>query len=385
MDIKFSFDKLVESTRSIHNATAGWAKSAVNQSLTVRNWIIGCYIVEYEQNGNDRAEYGVRLLENLAERLSIRGLDRSMLNLCRMFYLRYSQLNEAVWHRVKKISKSGEAFLLMPAMMDDEKKGDIRICETVSHKFKTEPNFLLSHLSFSHIREIMTIDDSFERFFYETECIKCGWSVRELRRQIATNLYMRAGISKKPELLLSPGTGDITIKEPFALEFLGLDAKEAITESDLEDALVKHLEEFLIELGKGFCFEARQKRIIIDDNYYFPDLVFYNRLLHCSVIIELKNDEFKHEYLGQLNAYVAYYKENEMVEGDNPPIGILLCTKKGPKMVEYALSGMDNQLFVSTYMLKLPDKEMLKNFLLSELEKLAEKEGKWEGERVLNS
>jgi len=107
--------------------------------------------------------------------------------------------------------------------------------------------------------------------------------------------------------------------------------------------------------------------------------------LHCSVIIELKNDEFKHEYLGQLNAYVAYYKENEMVEGDNPPIGILLCTKKGPKMVEYALSGMDNQLFVSTYMLKLPDKEMLKNFLLSELEKLAEKEGKWEGERVPNS
>ena len=150
MDIKFSFDKLVESTRSIHNATAGWAKSAVNQSLTVRNWMIGCYIVEYEQNGNDRAEYGVRLLENLAERLSIKGLDRTMLNLCRMFYLRYSQLNEAVWHRVKKISKSGEAFLLMPAVMDDEKKGDIRICETVSHKFKTEPNFLLSHLSFSH-------------------------------------------------------------------------------------------------------------------------------------------------------------------------------------------------------------------------------------------
>ena len=385
MDIKFSYDKLVESTRSIHNATAGWAKSAVNQSLTVRNWIIGCYIVEYEQNGNDRAEYGVRLLENLAERLSIKGLDRSMLNLCRLFYIRYNRLGEEVLTKLKKISGIDVGFIGILGTGIKAVKCENGICDSVNHKLETDPKILISRLSFTHIREIMTIDDSFERFFYETECIKCGWSVRELRRQIATNLYMRAGISKKPELLLSPGTGDITIKEPVALEFLGLDAKEAITESDLEDALVRHLEEFLIELGKGFCFEARQKRIIIDDNYYFPDLVFYNRLLHCSVIIELKNDEFKHEYLGQLNAYVAYYKENEMVEGDNPPIGILLCTKKGPKMVEYALSGMDNQLFVSTYMLKLPDKEMLKNFLLSELEKLAEKEGKWEGERVPNS
>lgn len=131
----------------------------------------------------------------------------------------------------------------------------------------------------------------------------------------------------------------------------------------MEQGLIDNIQSFLLELGKGFCFEARQKRIIIDDQYYFVDLIFYNRILHCNVIIELKNDKFKHEYLGQLNAYVAYYKDNEMMQGDTPPIGILLCTK-GPKMVEYALSGMDNQLFVSTYMLQLPSKGQLEELLL---------------------
>ena len=175
-----------------------------------------------------------------------------------------------------------------------------QIGATVSHQFITKPDVLVNNLSFSHIREIMVIDDAFERFFYETECIKCNWSVRELRRQIKTNLYVRAGISKKPEILIQPSDDNrnitaITIKDPFTFEFLGLDAKEAASESDLEQALIDHLQEFMLELGEGFCFEARQKRIVIDDKYYFIDLVFYNRLLHCNVIIELKNDEFKHE------------------------------------------------------------------------------------------
>jgi predicted nuclease of restriction endonuclease-like (RecB) superfamily len=221
----------------------------------------------------------------------------------------------------------------------------------------------------------MVIDDDFERFFYETECIKCNWSVRELRRQIKTNLYVRAGISKNPELLLRKSFDNanntiLSIKDPFTFEFLGLEAKEAVSETDLEQALMDHLQEFMLELGEGFCFEARQKRIIIDDNYYFIDLVFYNRLLHCNVIIELKNDEFRHEDLGQLNAYVAYYKKNEMTEGDKPPVGILLCTDKGSQMVEYALSGMDNQLFVSTYMLHLPNKKQLEEFMLKEMKEM---------------
>jgi len=164
-------------------------------------------------------------------------------------------------------------------------------------------------------------------------------------------------------------TPALTIRQPFTFEFLGLNAKDVITESELEDALIDHLQEFLLELGKGFCFESKQKRMIIDDEYYFADLVFYHRVLHCSIIAEIKNDEFKHEHLSQLNAYVSYYKENEMHPGDNPPIGILLCTRKGKKMVEYAIAGMDNQLFVSTYMLQLPDKATLERFLLDELEK----------------
>lgn len=217
----------------------------------------------------------------------------------------------------------------------------------------------------------MTVQDPLGRFFYETECIKCCWSVKELRRQIATNLYVRCGMSKNPKALLeqtviNSDANALAIRQPFMFEFLGLKPQEALTEEGLESALIDHLQEFLLELGNGFCFEARQKRILIDDEYYFADLVFYSRILHCSVIIELKNDEFKHEYLGQLNAYVSYYKENEMHSGDNLPVGILLCTRKGKKMVEYAIAGMDNQLFVSTYMLQLPDKTLLEKFLLEE-------------------
>ena len=280
-------------------------------------------------------------------------MNSTLFKWCRQFYILYPQIGATVSRQFS-----------LP---------DFGKSTTASHQFITKPDVLVNNLSFSHIREIMVIDDAFERFFYETECIKCNWSVRELRRQIKTNLYVRAGISKKPELLIQSSEDNcnitmITIKDPFTFEFLGLDAKEAVSESDLEQALMDHLQEFMLELGEGFCFEARQKRIVIDDKYYFIDLVFYNRLLHCNVIIELKNDEFKHEDLGQLNAYVGYYKKNEMAEGDNPPVGILLCTDKGSEMVEYALSGMDNQLFVSTYMLHLPGKKKLQEFILKEME-----------------
>ena len=245
-----------------------------------------------------------------------------------------------------------------------------QIYPTPSDKFSTPPNSLISNLSFSHIVELLTVEDPLIRFFYEFECIRNVWSVKELRRQISTNLHIRVGLSASPEMVLQK-LSEITqhpnsvlqIKDPLALEFLGLNAGDYITESDLENNLISHLQEFLLELGKGFCFEARQKRMIIDDRYYFADLVFYNRLLHCNVVIELKNDEFKHEYLSQLNAYVSYYRENEMNPGDNPPVGILLCTRKGKQMVEYALAGMDNSLFVSTYQLCLPDKKQLKKFL----------------------
>lgn len=167
----------------------------------------------------------------------------------------------------------------------------------------------------------------------------------------------------------NPQPADI-IKHPFTFEFLGLKAKDTVEETDLEQALIDHLQEFLLELGYGFCFEARQKRIIIDDRYYFADLVFYHRILHCHIIIELKNDEFRHEHLGQLNAYVSYYRDTQMAPGDNPPIGILLCTGAGPKMVEYATASLDTRLFVSKYLIELPKPEQFEQFIRQEIQNL---------------
>ena len=365
-----TFEDLAKDIEQVHMVTSSAAKSAVNQLLTLRNWLIGYYIVEFEQNGQDRAAYGTKLLGSLAKRLSVKGLDRTNLNLCRIFYSKYPQICETLSHKLDEIGITRQ----LPGI-DVEKleiSGEAEICETASRKFVVPPEMLVSKLSFSHIREIMAIDDPFERFFYEFECMQGAWSVRELKRQIASNLYVRAGISKKPEILLEKlcnkdYEAELTIKDPFTFEFLGLSGKLAVEETDIEKALLDHLQEFLLELGKEFCLEARQKRLLIDDEYFYPDLIFYHRFLRCNVIFELKDHEFRHADLGQLNAYVAYYKKNEMAEGDNPPVGILLCTKKGPQMVEYALSGMDNQLFVSTYMLHLPDKKQLEEFLIKQM------------------
>lgn len=359
-----SFEELSQYVVETHMQAQGSAIKAINQMATLRNWLIGCYIVEYEQNGSDRAKYGDRLLKRLEESVNTKGLNVTLFRNSRSFYKLYPQM--------------ASLFRIHPTASDEStENSNLPIHPTPSDEFITPPQTILSKLSFSHITEIITQDDPLARFFYETECIKGTWSVKELRRQISTNLYFRSGVSKDPKKLLASiepekNTAALTIRQPFAFEFLGLKAKDVITEGDLEDALISHLQDFLLELGKGFCFEERQKRMIIDDEYYYADLVFYNRILHCSVIVELKNDEFRHEYLGQLNAYVSYYKENEMHEGDNPPVGILLCTRKGEKMVEYAIAGMDNHLFVSTYMLQLPDKTTLENFLLKELNEKGE-------------
>ena len=349
----FSFEHLSELVLQLHDSAYSATVKAINRFATIRNYVIGFYIVEYEQHGNDRAKYGDRLLKRLAERVNKRGINETLLTNSRK--LTYPQIKD---------------YLTAISPTASEKSAEKS--PTLSDKFITLATELVSMLSFSHIVELLTVDDPLARFFYETECVRCCWSVKELRRQISTNLYFRAGVSKNPQLLIDRTEKNslpaLTIRDPFSFEFLGL-RPEAFTESDLENALIGHLQEFLIEMGKGFCFETRQKRMIIDDEYYFADLVFYNRILHCNVIIELKDDEFRHADLSQLNAYVSYFRENEMNSGDNPPVGILLCTRKGDKMVEYALAGMDNNLFVSTYMLSLPDKKTLQDFLLKEISK----------------
>lgn len=360
-----SFNDLASIVQTTHDAAQSSAVKAINRMQTMHNWLIGYYIVEFEQHGKDRAEYGTQLLKKLEERVDRKGLTTTLFKWARKFYRLYPQMMEnlpipicaTVMHQLQPIENKEKA-----------------IGASMMHQFVTPGKTIISHLSFTHLREIMALDDPLARYFYEQECIKCTWSVRELRRQISTNLYVRAGISANPEKLLSlpsvqgHDSAELQIRQPFTFEFLGLKAQKVVDEHDLEDALISHLQEFILELGKGFCLEARQKRIIIDDEYYYPDLVFYNRILHCGVIIELKNEEFSYENFGQLNAYVSHYRENEMQPGDNPPIGILLCTRKGKKMVEYALAGMDNNLFVSTYMLQLPDKKTLEDFLLKQLE-----------------
>lgn len=360
-----SFNDLASIVQTTHDAAQSSAVKAINRMQTMRNWLIGYYIVEFEQHGKDRAEYGTQLLKKLEERVDRKGLTTTLFKWARKFYRLYPQMMENLPIPI--------CATVMHQLQPIENKEDT-IGASMTHQFVTPGKTIISHLSFTHLREIMALDDPLARYFYEQECIKCTWSVRELRRQISTNLYVRTGISANPEKLLSlpsvqgHDSAELQIRQPFTFEFLGLKAQEVVDEHDLEDALISHLQEFILELGKGFCFEARQKRIIIDDEYYYPDLVFYNRILHCGVIIELKNEEFSYENFGQLNAYVSHYRENEMQPGDNPPIGILLCTRKGKKMVEYALAGMDNNLFVSTYMLQLPDKKTLEEFLLKQLE-----------------
>lgn len=363
------FENLAESIMLLHQAASDNTKSAINKNLTLRNWFIGGIIVEYEQNGKDRAEYGSNLLKNLEQRINQKGMNVTLFKNCRRFYQMYPQVGNLFIE-----SGAPPAYLIdgKSPMLSDFLDRHEMIRPTPSDKYDLPPRTLVENLSFSHIVEIMTVDEKIGRLFYEVESIKCKWSVKELRRQIDSKLYIRAGISKKPELLLektekSESVPVLEIRQPYVFEFLGLDANKTVSESDLEQAIMDHLQEFLLEMGKGFCFEARQKRIIIDDEYYFIDLVLYNRILHCNVIIELKMGKFRIEHAAQLNTYVSYYKFEEMTAGDNPPIGILLCTEQGPKMVQYVLNGMDENLFASTYQLQLPDKKQLEDFLIKEM------------------
>jgi predicted nuclease of restriction endonuclease-like (RecB) superfamily len=328
--------------------------------LTLRNWLFGLYICEYEQNGLDRAEYGEYLLEklsNLLEKFRIPRTDERELRRYRQFYLVYPQIRETV----------SPEFKLLP--LPDSGLAESQIRQNEIHP-QIDGQLLVSRFSFSHFNELIVIDDDLKRLFYEVECMKGNWSVRELKRQIASLYYERSGLSgnKKKLSELANFKAEIqepslVIRDPYVFEWLGIDPSEIMTESRLEGLLLRNLQKFLLEMGNGFCFEARQKRITIGDEQYFIDLVFYHRILKCHVLVELKLQEFTHENIGQLNTYVSWYRKNIMSAGDNPPIGILLCTKKNHSLVEYALAGMDNNLFVSKYMLELPRKKDMQKFI----------------------
>lgn len=366
-----TFAELVLSIRQAHDLFSAQASKAVNISLTLRNWSIGYYIERYERLGVDRAKYGERLMDDLSETLRKLGLsrcDRRELYRYRQFYLTYPQIVEAAAPQLTAVLQNKKQWQLLTVKTKQKIAGSI--VESLTPQLTNSGQTLLSRLSFTHFAELLEIQDSLKRVFYEVECIRGNWSVRELKRQIATLYYERTGLSRNKKKLASlveqtseKQEARLPIRDPYIFEFLGLKSKEVMGESEMEDALLDKLQEFLLELGYGFCFEARQRRILIGSKQCFVDMVFYHRILKCHVLIELKVDEFNHEHLGQLNTYVNWYKKNVMPESDNPPVGILLCTQKDHALVEYALAGMNNKLFVSKYQLELPKKEEMQRFI----------------------
>ena len=364
-----TFASLVSSIRSVDDQLAAQAGRAVNLALTLRNWLIGGHIAEYELKGADRARYGERLLSRLSTRLSAQGVTRCEereLRRYRQFYVTYPRIGESLTPEMREC-------LLSPAT-----DVALKIRESATPESSAPGMSLIARLSFTHIAELVAIPDSAARAFYEAECIRGGWSVRELKRQIASLYWERSALSrdkKKLAALARRGSekalARLDVKDPYVFEFLGLKPREVMGESHLEDQLLDKLQDFLLELGHGFCFEARQKRILIGDIYGFVDLVFYHRILKCHILVDLKLEPFTHENIGQLNTYVTWYRRHMMQKGDNPPIGLLLCAQKDHALAEYALAGMDNRLFVSKYQLHLPKPAQLRRRLERALQERA--------------
>ena len=318
VDVYASIKMLME------NARIDAAKQ-VNNILVKTYWEIGRIIVEDEQGHSDRAEYGKSLIADLSKKLTKeygKGFSRSNLQNMRNFYLSYP------------------------------------ICQTLSGK-----------LSWSHYCELLSISDEQKRSFYEKETLNANWSVRELKRQINTSLFERLLLSNGDENkekvldLALKGNEIVTpndiIKDPYVFEFLGLPEEKPIMESDLEKALVTHIEKFLLELGKGFMYVGSQQRVTLGNTHYYVDMVFYNKILKSYVLIELKTGKLMPEAVGQLNMYLNYYKAEVNDEMDNEPIGIILCTDKDSVQAEYALGSLSNQIFASKYTLYIPDREQL--------------------------
>ena len=307
------------------------AVRSVNTALLETNWNIGRYIVEYEQKGSAKAKYGENLLERLSRDLTLlhgKGFSRSNLSYMRLFYVRYP------------------------------------ICEKLSHK-----------LTWSHYFELLKIEDSLERSFYEKQALLENWSIPELIRQKRSVLYLRLAASKnKKEILKLAEKGQIVekpadiIREPLVLDFLQIPQPSNITESELEESLITKLQDFLLELGKGFAFVGRQYRITLDNQSYYVDLVFYHRILKCFVLIDLKKEKAGYEDIGQMNMYLGYFQHEENTEGDNPPVGIVLAREKNDLVVKYAMNNISSRLFVSKYQLYLPNIEELRAVISKQLE-----------------
>ena len=365
-----NFDTLINSINTTDKVLQTEAVKAINKALTTRNWLIGMYIVEFEQNGEDRAEYGAKLLHKLTLRLNSKGLSFRNLKLFRQFYIEYSRLNEPIILYLKSQNLTSN----LGNQIGQSMIAQLQVIDNKELTIKSTDIF--NRLSYTHFTELIHIKDPLKRTFYEMECIKGVWTQRELKRQIHSLYFERMGLSEEPKKLAElvkikniPATPADLIKDEHVFEFLGL-PHQLLEESEIENALLNHLQDFLLELGHGFCFEARQKRILIGDEYYHLDLLFYHRILKCHVLIELKVGKFEYGHAGQITTYLNYFKETQMTEGDNDPIGILLVTEKDNALVHYATAGNDN-LFVSKYQLHLPTKEQLEEFMRKEMAQIS--------------
>lgn len=370
-----NFDQLVNLCHQTHVEMHSRAVRSVDLSLVVRNWLFGRFIIEFEQHGADRAEYGAKLLSTLSERLKsagIRGAGHTNLKQARQFYVKFGAIGQTVSDEsqapepgteIRRATPDQSSVLLSAGAI-----------EALHGRFT---------LGWSHYVELLTIDSAGERRFYEIEAAENQWSVRELRRQIDSSLYERLALSRdKADVRRLAAQGQVVerpadlIKNPFVLEFLGLAERPHYTEDDLESAIIDKLQAFLLELGKGFLFEARQKRFTFDNDHYRIDLVFYNRLLRCYVLLDLKRGRLTHQDLGQMQMYVNYYDRHVKLEDELPTVGMVLCHDKNDTLVELTLPKSAN-IFASKYQLYLPSKEEMKTRLEEITRSLEGPDGEW--------
>ena len=319
----------------IHAELQSSAVRSVNRRLVARNWLLGMQIVKFEQEGFHRAQYGDQLIETLAKKLNIRGLSGTGLRLSRQFYLEFPI------HQSLPDELVGEAAITSLTELQAD-----HAVNAVTSKF---------NLSWTHYVALLAISDRTERSFYETESKQSSWSVRELERQVNSSLYERLALSSnKAQIKQITEAGQIVskptdlIKNPLVLEFLGLPEHASFSENDLESAIINKLEHFMLELGKGFLFEARQKRFSFENDHFYVDLVFYNRLLRCYVLIDLKIGKLAHQDLGQMQMYVNYFDRHVKLTDENPTIGIVLCKLKNDSLVELTLPK-DANIFATKY------------------------------------
>ena len=378
-----NFESLVGRITLIQDALQAQAAHAINLSLTARNWLVGYYIVEFEQHGEDRAKYGEKLINRLAERINRKGFEPRRLREYRQIYIVYPLLGVEILKYIKSnkiiLSESKDssiwrfptAKLQLPENQEDEKW---RMPSAKLEEWGTPTIKLFNRLNYSCLLYLSSINDPMKRAFYEQETIRGCWTQKELDRQVSSQYYERMGLSKDKKALqrlVAQNALQLTPKDilhnPVTLEFLGMESQNVYTETRLETAILNNLQKFIMEMGRGFCFEYRQKRILVDQDYYKADLIFYHRILKCHVIIDLKIDRFRHEYASQLNLYMNYYKHEVMQEDDNPPVGLLLCTDYGETTVQYATEGLSQNLFVSKYRLQLPSEDDIRKYLLENI------------------